>query len=112
MTTLIKCPNPECGHRFPINLKRHTNRRERFCPRCRTQIIIRRRFSFKPNPKWLEEKQEQAETRARIKEMAKPPSQRSQMPKIDISQIPFINMLLESLRMKKALEEKQKNEPT
>lgn len=49
MSTIVECPS---GHRFPVNPKKHLNRRERYCPKCRTEVVIRKRFSLLPNPDW------------------------------------------------------------
>lgn len=104
--TLLKCPT--CHYHFPVNLKKHINRRERYCPQCRTPITVRSKISFGTNPKWLEQKQREAEIRERMKEKKRPSgtSHRISM------QMPFVNIFLESLRMKKQLEkEAKKNEP-
>ena len=54
-TILVKCPN---GHRFPINPKKHLDRRERFCPRCKAEVKVRGRLGdFMPNPDWLAKKE-------------------------------------------------------
>lgn len=60
MVEIATCPN---GHRFPINRRNHINRRERICPTCRAEVIIRKRFSFKPTVGWSERKKEQRELR-------------------------------------------------
>jgi len=54
MSLLVTCPK---GHRFPVNLKKHLNRRTRFCPRCKTEVTVRSRFKFLPNPDWAAMKQ-------------------------------------------------------
>jgi len=51
MSVLVTCPN---GHRFPVNLKKHQNRNYRLCPHphCGAKVIVKKRFSFLPNPDW------------------------------------------------------------
>jgi len=117
MATLIKCPNPDCGHHFPVNPTKHKNRRERFCPHCRTPIIVRSRLG-KFNPKWPEQKLKQQADRVWSKEMGKQGKKEKQpMPMFREGFVnawtAVVNIFLESLRMKKALEEaEKKNEPT
>jgi len=50
MSTIVTCPN---GHRFPVNLKKHLDRTERFCPRCKQPVQVRSKVSFTPNPDWI-----------------------------------------------------------
>jgi len=78
-TKLLKCSNPECRKRFPVNLEKHTNRKERTCPFCRTTIQIRRSLrNWKPNPQWSEQKEDARDRKRTEKEMKrrpkKPPS--------------------------------------
>ena len=54
MNTLVRCVN---GHRFPINLKKHLNRRERYCPRCHQPIQVRSKLSFTPSLDWVARKE-------------------------------------------------------
>jgi hypothetical protein len=54
MSVLVTCPN---GHRFPVNLKKHLNRRERYCPRCKAPFNLRPKFWFSPNPDWIAQKE-------------------------------------------------------
>jgi len=70
-TVLMTCTNPLCRFRFPVNLKKHLYRRERFCPRCHTEITVRQRFSFRPNPKWTQQKLKQQADRAWAEEIRK-----------------------------------------
>jgi len=93
----VTCPN---GHRFPVNLKKHTNRRERICPQCRAEVIVRKRFFFTPNPKWQKQKEEQSEATRQKREQKRPAME-------------FVNAFLTSLAMNKRMEEeeKQKNAP-
>jgi len=51
MVVLVTCSN---GHHFPVNPKKHRDRNYRLCPHvgCREKVIIKRRFSFMPNPDW------------------------------------------------------------
>lgn len=50
LTDLVRCPN---GHRFPVNLKKHLNRREKYCPRCKAPVNVRPKFWFLPSPDWI-----------------------------------------------------------
>jgi len=54
MSVLVTCPN---GHRFPVNLGKHLNRAERYCPRCKQPVRVRSRFWFTPNEDWLAKKE-------------------------------------------------------
>jgi len=56
MTSVVTCPN---GHHFLVNPNKHLNRNYRLCPRrgCNAKVIIKRRFSFLPNPDWAAMKQ-------------------------------------------------------
>jgi len=54
MSLIVTCPN---GHRFPVNLKKHLNRRERYCPKCKAAVNVRPKFWFSPNPDWAAMKQ-------------------------------------------------------
>jgi len=53
---IVTCPN---GHRFPVNPNKHLDRNYRLCPRrgCNTKVVIKKRFSFLPNPDWTAIKQ-------------------------------------------------------
>jgi len=98
MATLVTCPN---GHRFPVNLKKHTNRRERYCPRCHAEVIVRKRFRFLPNPNWQREKEERASTRMMMMEKAR--GSRGETP--IIKPLPFMNAFLASLIAKRKMEQ-------
>jgi len=56
MVQVVTCPN---GHRFPVNPNKHLDRNYRLCPRrgCNAKVVIKKRFSFLPNPDWLAMKQ-------------------------------------------------------
>lgn len=104
-TILVKCPNAECRHRFPVNLDKHLNRRERYCPRCKTPINVRPKFWFSPNPDWSEQKQREAGNRRFMKQRA-----RREQPQPAFA-LPFINEFLASLMIKRRMEkEAEKNE--
>jgi len=106
MTTLVKCPNPLCGFRFPVNLKKHLHRRTRFCPRCHTEIPVRRRFKFLPNPKWNQQKEEAQAFRERIKAM-RGKIEPTPMP-IAMASKELLALSLAILKREKELEEAQK----
>ena len=57
---LVECSH---GHRFPVNLKKHTYRRHVFCPKCGEKVNVRKRI-FGPNPEWKKQKEERARVRA------------------------------------------------
>jgi hypothetical protein len=61
---IVKCSN---GHRFPVNLEKHTDRDYVFCPKCREQVKVRKEHFFSPNPKWMKEKEEREDARKEMK---------------------------------------------
>jgi len=114
-THIIKCPNPLCGFHFPVNLKKHLYRRERFCPRCHTEITVRPRFKFLPNPNWFHQKAEQAYQRTRIKEMRRQePKQEPKQPFAIPTRIPesllALSILFRQREMELEEEQRQKRE--
>lgn len=107
MSLLVTCPNLLCRFRFPVNLKKHLYRRERFCPRCHTKVNVRpSRWSFLPNPNWFHQKAEAEYNRQRIKEMKTPSGQRG--PAIALQGLPEGLLALSLLLKKQAEEEKKK----
>lgn len=68
MSLIVKCVN---GHRFPVNLKKHRNRRERFCPRCHVVVQVRKRLGWLPNLDWRKKKMEAEYDRRLRREMQK-----------------------------------------
>jgi hypothetical protein len=104
MTVLVKCPNPNCRFRFPVNPEKHQNRRERFCPHCKTPIKVKGRLGkFLPNPNWQKQKEEQADTRRMMKEMRIREGERP--PAIPISSL---DILRASILLKQQIEEEAK----
>ena len=53
MSELVKCGNPDCGKRFPVNTWKHPDREIIYCPFCKTPH--KNRFfskEWKPNETW------------------------------------------------------------
>ena len=65
---MVECSK---GHRFPVNLNKHTDRRYVMCPRCKEEINVRKEHWFEPNPDWQKIKEEQAGMRREMKAKAK-----------------------------------------
>jgi len=73
-TKLLKCSNPQCRKRFPVNLEKHQYRKERTCPFCRTTVQIRKSLrNWNPNPNWAKEKQQRQAQRKQQKLLKKKP---------------------------------------
>ena len=99
-TILVKCPN---GHRFPVNPKKHLNRREKYCPRCKAPVNVRPKFWFLPNPSWLEQREIQASERQHIRRMARAPTKQP-----TIVMPSAADLLMLSLALKTQIEEEKK----
>ena len=66
---LVVCPN---GHKFPVNLDKHTNRDHVFCPKCKAKVVVRKKHVFSPSPTWGEEKREGRILRAEVQRVRSP----------------------------------------
>jgi len=104
---LVKCTNPLCLFRFPVNLKKHLNRRERFCPRCHTKTNVRPKLWFSPNPKWSQQREE-AEANRQLMRAKKGKGERGGPPIVP-QELPR-GLLALSLLLKKQAEEEKKQQ--
>jgi len=95
---LVTCSN--CYHTFPINPNKHRNRKERYCPRCKTPLEKRGWFDkkWKPNKEWLRKREEEQKVREQVRKAKEP----------TIRPLPPMSMLLASIIARRELEKEER----
>ena len=106
---VVSCSN---GHRFPVNLEKHRNRADVFCPRCREKVVVRKKFFFSPNPDWEKEKERREWDRFEMKERARTPPSKAPIVHPHIIRARAMAGLLAFSRLIKRREEEKKRVET